>query len=65
MEALTSLIYGFGVLADPMNIFYMFLGVFLGVLIGSMMPNYPPLDMIEQQRKLRQRVRRANSLQIC
>jgi putative tricarboxylic transport membrane protein len=34
LEALTSLIYGFGVLADPMNIFYMFLGVFLGVLIG-------------------------------
>ncbi len=34
MEALLSLIHGFGVLADPMNIFYMFLGIFLGVLIG-------------------------------
>ena len=34
MEALTSLIHGFGVLADPMNIFYMFVGIFLGVLIG-------------------------------
>ncbi len=34
MEALTSLIHGFGVLADPMNIVYMFVGVFLGVLIG-------------------------------
>ncbi len=34
MEALTSLIYGFGVLSDPMNILYMFIGIFLGVLIG-------------------------------
>ncbi|HEX8664716.1 MAG TPA: tripartite tricarboxylate transporter permease [Beijerinckiaceae bacterium] len=34
MEALTSLIHGFGVLADPMNIVYMFIGIFLGVLIG-------------------------------
>jgi putative tricarboxylic transport membrane protein len=29
-----NLIEGFGVLADPWNIFYMFLGVTLGVLIG-------------------------------
>ena len=34
MEALSSLIHGFGVLADPMNILYMFVGIFLGVLIG-------------------------------
>ena len=34
MEALSSLIHGFGVLADPMNILYMFIGIFLGVLIG-------------------------------
>jgi putative tricarboxylic transport membrane protein len=34
LEALTSLIHGFGVLADPMNIVYMFVGIFLGVLIG-------------------------------
>lgn len=34
MDAFFSLIQGFGVLADPMNIFYMFLGIFLGVLIG-------------------------------
>jgi putative tricarboxylic transport membrane protein len=34
LEALTSLIHGFGVLADPMNIVYMFIGIFLGVLIG-------------------------------
>ena len=34
MEALFNLIEGFGVLADPWNIFYMFLGVMLGVLIG-------------------------------
>jgi putative tricarboxylic transport membrane protein len=34
LEALTSLIHGFGVLADPMNILYMFIGIFLGVLIG-------------------------------
>ena len=34
LDAFMSLIEGFGVLADPMNIFYMFLGVTLGVLIG-------------------------------
>ena len=34
MEAFFNLIEGFGVLADPWNIFYMFLGVILGVLIG-------------------------------
>ncbi|MDB5511679.1 MAG: protein of unknown function transrane [Enterovirga sp.] len=34
MDALLSLVHGFGVLADPMNILYMFLGIFLGVLIG-------------------------------
>ena len=34
MEALASLIHGFGVLADPMNILYMLIGIFLGVLIG-------------------------------
>jgi putative tricarboxylic transport membrane protein len=34
LEALSSLIHGFGVLADPMNILYMFVGIFLGVLIG-------------------------------
>jgi len=34
LDALFSLIHGFGVLADPMNIVYMFVGIFLGVLIG-------------------------------
>src|SRR3546814_6252557 len=34
VEALSSLIAGFGVLADPMNILYMFIGITLGVLIG-------------------------------
>ncbi|MEJ1159605.1 tripartite tricarboxylate transporter permease [Prosthecomicrobium sp. N25] len=34
MDALLSLIHGFGVLGDPMNILYMFIGIFLGVLIG-------------------------------
>lgn len=34
MDALLSLIHGFGILADPMNILYMFVGIFLGVLIG-------------------------------
>src|SRR5215212_3690058 len=34
VDALASLIQGFGVLADPMNILYMFVGIFLGVLIG-------------------------------
>jgi putative tricarboxylic transport membrane protein len=34
LDGLLSLIHGFGVLADPWNIFYMFLGISLGVLIG-------------------------------
>src|SRR5215213_9419936 len=34
LDALVSLIHGFGVLADPMNIFFMFVVIFLGVLIG-------------------------------
>jgi putative tricarboxylic transport membrane protein len=34
LEALASLMYGFGVLADPANIFYMLVGILLGVLIG-------------------------------
>jgi putative tricarboxylic transport membrane protein len=34
MEALNSLLLGFGVLADPANIGYMFVGIALGVLIG-------------------------------
>jgi putative tricarboxylic transport membrane protein len=34
LDALYSLIYGFGVLADPLNILYMFIGISLGVLIG-------------------------------
>jgi putative tricarboxylic transport membrane protein len=34
VEALSSLIDGFGVLGDPANIMYMFIGITLGVLIG-------------------------------
>jgi putative tricarboxylic transport membrane protein len=34
VDAFYNLIEGFGVLGDPMNIFYMFLGIILGVLIG-------------------------------
>jgi putative tricarboxylic transport membrane protein len=34
LDAFLSLIHGFGVLADPMNILYMVIGVTLGVLIG-------------------------------
>ncbi len=34
MEAFGSLMMGFGVLADPMNIVYMLVGLFLGILIG-------------------------------
>ena len=34
MDALHSLIDGFGVLGDPANILYMFIGIMLGVLIG-------------------------------
>lgn len=33
-DSIASLIYGFGVLADPMNIVWMCVGVTLGVLIG-------------------------------
>jgi putative tricarboxylic transport membrane protein len=34
LDAFYSLIHGFGVLADPANILYMFIGISLGVLIG-------------------------------
>jgi putative tricarboxylic transport membrane protein len=34
VDAFMSLIGGFGVLADPINLFYMFLGVILGVFVG-------------------------------
>ena len=34
MEALTSLIQGFGVVITPMNLLYMMVGITLGVLIG-------------------------------
>ncbi|MYZ48919.1 tripartite tricarboxylate transporter permease [Propylenella binzhouense] len=34
MDAFISLIDGFAVLSDPMNIVYMFVGIILGVLIG-------------------------------
>ncbi len=34
LDSLYSLIDGFGVLADPANILYMFIGILLGVLIG-------------------------------
>ena len=34
LESISSLFYGFGVLADPINILYMCIGVVLGVLIG-------------------------------
>ena len=34
LDSISSLIYGFGVLADPMNIMWMCVGVTLGVLIG-------------------------------
>jgi putative tricarboxylic transport membrane protein len=34
LESFSSLIHGFGILADPYNILYMFVGITLGVLIG-------------------------------
>ena len=34
LESISSLLHGFGVLADPVNILYMCIGVVLGVLIG-------------------------------
>ena len=41
VESFSSLIYGFGVLADPSNILYMVIGVTLGVLIG-VLPGLAP-----------------------
>ena len=34
MESISSLLHGFGVLADPVNLLYMCVGITLGVLIG-------------------------------
>jgi len=34
MESISSLFHGFGILADPVNILYMCVGITLGVLIG-------------------------------
>ena len=35
MEAFLSLMHGFGVLADPLNILYMLIGIVLGLIVAS------------------------------
>ncbi|MFC3852256.1 tripartite tricarboxylate transporter permease [Salinispirillum marinum] len=45
LESLTSLIYGFGVALEPINIFYVFVGVFAGTIIG-MLPGLGPISAL-------------------
>lgn len=45
MEALTNLLYGFQIALDPMNIFYVFLGVLAGTVIG-MLPGLGPISAL-------------------
>ncbi|MFY0665557.1 MAG: tripartite tricarboxylate transporter permease [Natronospirillum sp.] len=45
MESLASLIYGFGVALEPINIFYVFVGVFAGTIIG-MLPGLGPISAL-------------------
>ncbi len=45
MESLTNLVYGFQIALDPMNIFYVFIGVFAGTVIG-MLPGLGPISAL-------------------
>ncbi|EXJ11219.1 MULTISPECIES: tripartite tricarboxylate transporter permease [Nitrincola] len=45
MESLNDLIYGFGIALDPMNLMYVFVGVFAGTLIG-MLPGLGPISAL-------------------
>lgn len=45
LESLSSLMYGFGVALDPINIFYVFVGVFAGTIIG-MLPGLGPISAL-------------------
>ena len=45
MDSLTNLVYGFQIALDPMNIFYVFVGVFAGTVIG-MLPGLGPISAL-------------------
>ncbi|WP_111412128.1 tripartite tricarboxylate transporter permease [Billgrantia lactosivorans] len=45
MESLNNLIYGFGIALSPMNILYVFTGVFAGTIIG-MLPGLGPISAL-------------------
>ncbi|WP_210433521.1 tripartite tricarboxylate transporter permease [Zobellella endophytica] len=45
MDAFNSLVYGFGIALDPMNIMYVFVGVFAGTIIG-MLPGLGPISAL-------------------
>lgn len=45
MDSLTNLVYGFNIALDPMNIFYVFIGVFAGTVIG-MLPGLGPISAL-------------------
>ncbi|WP_444677903.1 tripartite tricarboxylate transporter permease [Halomonas sp. E19] len=45
MEALNNLMYGFGIALEPINIFYVFAGVFAGTVIG-MLPGLGPISAL-------------------
>lgn len=45
MDVLNNLIFGFGVALDPVNLMYVFIGVFAGTLIG-MLPGLGPISAL-------------------
>ena len=45
MEALNNLMYGFGIALEPINIAYVFFGVFAGTIIG-MLPGLGPISAL-------------------
>ncbi|KDE39948.1 Tricarboxylate transport membrane protein TctA [Nitrincola lacisaponensis] len=45
MESLSNLIYGFSIALDPVNLMYVFIGVFAGTLIG-MLPGLGPISAL-------------------
>ncbi|AMD02738.1 MULTISPECIES: tripartite tricarboxylate transporter permease [Halomonas] len=45
MESLNNLMYGFGIALEPMNIAYVFAGVFAGTIIG-MLPGLGPISAL-------------------
>lgn len=45
MESLSNLIYGFSIALDPVNLMYVFIGVFAGTIIG-MLPGLGPISAL-------------------